>query len=313
MELNQALIRHGTACARSPTHILTDVHPSNDHRYGALGPIRAAYRRVGRGTGARPTTSTCRRTSWPSCPATSATDSDRTSRSTRGGGAWPNSTSTLLGSQHPPARIDCHGWGPLSSAIASSWQRSAGWSVSSAGARRTRHHLARRVRHRPDRRGDLGRRGGRPVPLRERVKVRPLVRHRSSRPVDRRRPRHTNAPPARLRRQPPHQQHPLRRQHHPATLPPRSTHLLRTQDHRRQIPTRRPPRTSDTWPTASSDACGKTKFDDSNKPSPPPLDKGASDASAPQRNPTPSENRARSTPSGGSFVGVSDCRLRSAA
>ena len=50
MELNQALIRHGTACARSPTHILTDVHPSNDHRYGALGPIRAAYRRVGRGT-----------------------------------------------------------------------------------------------------------------------------------------------------------------------------------------------------------------------------------------------------------------------
>ena len=80
-----------------------------------------------------------------------------------------------------------------------------------------------------------------------------------------------------------------------------------------KIPTRRPPRTSDTSPTASSDACEKTKFDDSNKPSPPPLDKGASDASAPQRNPTTSENRARSTPSGGSFVGVSDCRLRSAA
>ena len=81
------------------------------------------------------------------------------------------------------------------------------------------------------------------APLRQRIPIRPLVRHRRSRPVDRRRARHPGPAPIGLRRQSTDQERPLRRKHHPATLPPRHTHLLRTQDHRRQVPTRRPPST----------------------------------------------------------------------
>ena len=50
-------------------------------------------------------------------------------------------------------------------------------------ARPPRHHLARRTGRRPDLSRDTAVRGRRPHPIRPRVQVRPLVRHRRRRPV----------------------------------------------------------------------------------------------------------------------------------
>ena len=148
-------------------------------------------------------------------------------------------------------------------------------------ARRARHDAARGVRHRSDRRGDVDRRGRRSVPVRQRVEVRPLVRHRSSRAVDRGGRRHPGATPARLRRQPTHQQPSSTSPASPSngSIPtPAPTSNARWLRARHDAELAGP--TSDTSPTASSDACGKTKPDASATAPPPPLDKGASDAAA---------------------------------
>ena len=114
-------------------------------------------------------------------------------------------------------------------------------------ARPARHHLARRARHRPHRRRDAAVRGRRPSPVRPRIEVRPLVRHRRRRSLIGRGQQRPRQAPARLHRQPAHQLSAAHRVGHPAAHPARSHRLPRQKSQRRQDPTR--PQTSPQTPT----------------------------------------------------------------
>ena len=153
--------------------------------------------------------------------------------------------------RRPPARTGSNGSRRSSTRTAQRVARSPPRTPHRQAAQRTPNHPARQTRHRADHSSDPAVRGRRSPPARPRAQVRPLQRHRRRGAVIGRESRQPHQAPARLQRQPAHQQRALHRVGHPAAQPARRGRPALPQSHRKQDPTRSP--TSPQTPTRQPD------------------------------------------------------------